>query len=66
MSEALTVTAPGLARDLVIAAVHSTIVDVPMVRRHKLPQTSVTAQSYVIAEPHGPVASRGRHPSAVT
>src|SRR6185437_3547297 len=37
-------------RDLGIASVHSTIVDVPTVRRHKLSQTSVTAQSYVIVE----------------
>jgi len=36
--------------DLAIAAVRSTIVDVPTVRRHKLSQTSVTAQSYVIVE----------------
>src|SRR6476660_8263967 len=35
-------------RDLAIASVHSTIVDVPTVRQHKLSQTSVTAQSYVI------------------
>src|SRR3954467_13405420 len=34
----------------VIAAVRSTIVDVPTVRRHKLSQTSVTAQSYVIVQ----------------
>jgi muconate cycloisomerase len=37
-------------RDLGIASVHSTIVDVPTVRRHKLSQTSVTAQSYVIVQ----------------
>ena len=35
-------------KDLAIASVQSTIVDVPTVRRHKLSQTSVTAQSYVI------------------
>lgn len=40
----------ALARDLAIAAVRSTIVDVPTVRRHKLSQTSVTAQSYVIVQ----------------
>ena len=45
MSEAVTVTAAGLARDLVIAAIRSTIVDVPMMPRHKLSQMSVTAQS---------------------
>jgi len=39
-----------LARDLVIAEVRGTIVDVPTVRRHKLSQTSVTAQSYVIVQ----------------
>lgn len=36
------------AGDLAIASVESTIVDVPTVRRHKLSQTSVTAQSYVL------------------
>ncbi|MBV8704453.1 MAG: mandelate racemase [Acetobacteraceae bacterium] len=36
--------------DLAIAAVRTTIVDVPTVRRHKLSQTSVTAQSYVIVQ----------------
>src|SRR4051795_7046918 len=40
----------SLARDLAIASVRSTIVDVPTVRRHKLSQTSVTAQSYVIVQ----------------
>ena len=38
----------GLARDLAVASVTSTIVDVPTVRRHKLSQTSVAAQSYVL------------------
>lgn len=38
----------GLARDLAVASVRNTIVDVPTVRRHKLSQTSVTAQSYVL------------------
>src|SRR3954452_12678185 len=38
----------SLARDLAVASVHSTIVDVPTVRQHKLSQTSVTAQSYVL------------------
>ena len=41
---------PDLRRDLAVASVRSTIVDVPTVRRHKLSQTSVTAQSYVIVE----------------
>lgn len=46
-----TITVPAdLRRDLAIASVQSTIVDVPTVRRHKLSQTSVTAQSYVIVE----------------
>src|SRR3954454_22331210 len=40
----------SLARDLAVASVHSTIVDVPTVRQHKLSQTSVTAQSYVIVQ----------------
>ena len=45
------ITIPAdLRRDLAIAAVRSTIVDVPTVRRHKLSQTSVTAQNYVIVE----------------
>ena len=34
--------------DLAVAAVASTIVDVPTVRRHKLAQTEVAAQSYVL------------------
>ncbi len=42
--------AADLARDLLVAEVRSTIVDVPTVRQHKLSQTSVTAQSYVIAQ----------------
>jgi muconate cycloisomerase len=45
------ITAPAdLRRDLAIASVRSTIVDVPTVRRHKLSSLSVTAQSYVIVE----------------
>jgi muconate cycloisomerase len=39
-----------LARDLAIEAIASTMVDVPTVRRHKLSNTSVTAQSYVIVQ----------------
>ena len=38
----------AMARDLTINSISSTIVDVPTVRRHKLSQTSVTAQSYVL------------------
>jgi muconate cycloisomerase len=34
--------------DLVIARIESTIVDVPTIRQHKLSNTSVTAQNYVI------------------
>ena len=37
-------------RDHAIADITSTIVDVPTVRKHKLSQTSVTAQSYVIVQ----------------
>lgn len=40
--------AKGIGRDLSIYAIASVIVDVPTVRKHKLSQTSVTAQSYVI------------------
>jgi muconate cycloisomerase len=40
----------GLQRDFAIASIHSTIVDVPTVRRHELSSLSVTAQSYVIVE----------------
>jgi muconate cycloisomerase len=39
-----------LRRDLSVIEVRATIVDVPTVRRHKLSQLSVTAQSYVIVE----------------
>jgi muconate cycloisomerase len=41
---------PGLQRDFAIASIHTTIVDVPTVRRHELSSLSVTAQSYVIVE----------------
>lgn len=37
-----------LTRDVAIVSIESTIVDVPTVRQHKLSQTSVTAQSYVL------------------
>ena len=40
----------GLARDLAVASITSTIVDVPTVRRHKLSNTSVSAQNYVIVQ----------------
>jgi muconate cycloisomerase len=39
-----------LRRDLAIASIRSTIVDVPARRRHKLSSLTVTAQSYVIVE----------------
>ena len=45
-----TLQTEALARDFAIQAVTSAIVDVPTVRRHKLSQTSVTAQSYVIVQ----------------
>ena len=48
MPDSLHRTAADVARDLAVASVRSTIVDVPTVRRHKLSQTSVTAQSYVL------------------
>ena len=37
-------------RDLAVAAIDSTIVDVPTIRRHKLSSLSVSAQSYVIVK----------------
>ena len=48
MPDSLPPDTRGMARDLAIAGVQSTIVDVPTVRRHKLSNTSVTAQSYVL------------------
>jgi muconate cycloisomerase len=39
-----------LGHDFTVVSLESTIVDVPTVRRHKLSQTSVTAQSYVIVQ----------------
>lgn len=50
MTDSLAGAPPDLCRDLAIEAITTTIVDVPTVRRHKLSQTSVTAQSYVIVE----------------
>ena len=44
-------TAPTVSagtRELNVRKLTSTIVDVPTVRKHKLSQTSVTAQNYVI------------------
>ena len=46
-----TLTIPAdLRRDTAVAEIRSTIVDVPTVRGHKLSQTSITAQSYVVVE----------------
>jgi muconate cycloisomerase len=39
-----------LGRDLAVAELRATIVDVPTVRRHKLSNLAVSAQSYVIVE----------------
>ncbi|HEX2941132.1 MAG TPA: muconate/chloromuconate family cycloisomerase [Rhodopila sp.] len=50
MPDSVITVPPDLRRDLTIEAVTATIVDVPTVRQHKLSQTSVTAQSYVIVE----------------
>jgi len=50
MPDSLLAVPGDLARDMAIASVTSTIVDVPTVRRHKLSNTSVTAQSYVIVQ----------------
>ena len=45
------ITLPGdVTSDFNVEAVRTTIVDVPTVRRHKLSQLSVAAQSYVIVE----------------
>lgn len=50
MPDSLAPDATGLARDLAVAEIRSTIVDVPTRRRHKLSSLSVTAQSYVVVE----------------
>ncbi len=50
MPDPLSLVPAGLQRDLAIASIRSTIVDVPTVRRHELSSLSVTAQSYVIVE----------------
>src|SRR3954470_24594785 len=42
--------APDLARDLAVESIRATIVEVPTIRKHKLSQTSVTAQAYVIVQ----------------
>src|SRR5689334_13535814 len=50
MPDTIATVPTDLRRDLAVAAIRSTIVDVPTVRRHKLSSLSVTAQSYVIVE----------------
>ena len=50
MPDTLPAVSAGVQRDFAIASIHSTIVDVPTVRQHKLSSLSVTAQSYVIVE----------------
>ena len=50
MPDSLPPSAGVLARDLAVSSVECTVVDVPTVRRHKLSNTSVTAQSYVIVQ----------------
>jgi len=50
MPDSLPVDTSHLARDLAIRSAKSTIVDVPTVRKHKLSQTSVTAQNYVLVQ----------------
>jgi muconate cycloisomerase len=50
MPDSLASVAAGVQRDFAIAAIRSTLVDVPTVRRHELSSLSVTAQSYVIVE----------------
>ncbi|OWJ64494.1 muconate/chloromuconate family cycloisomerase [Inquilinus limosus] len=50
MPDTLALPAGDLARDLAVAEIRSTIVDVPTRRRHKLSSLSVTAQSYVVVE----------------
>jgi len=50
MPDSLLVDTSHFARDLAIDSITSTIVDVPTVRKHKLSQTSVTAQNYVLVQ----------------
>ncbi len=50
MTDSVIAVPSDLRRDLTVEVITSTIVDVPTVRQHKLSQTSVTAQSYVIVE----------------
>jgi muconate cycloisomerase len=48
MPDTLSNMTAGLARDTAIASISAVIVDVPTVRGHKLSNTAVTAQNYVI------------------
>jgi muconate cycloisomerase len=48
MPDTLMNVAADLGADMVIAAIQAMIVDVPTVRRHKLSNTAVAAQNYVI------------------
>ena len=48
MPDSLSNLAAGLTRDMSIASITATIVDMPTIRRHKLSNTAVTAQNYVI------------------
>ena len=50
MPDTLLQVPADLKRDLSVASITATIVDVPTVRRHKLSSLSVTAQSYVIVQ----------------
>jgi len=50
MPDTLPLVTPDMVSDFAITAIRSTIADVPTVRQHKLSQTSVTAQSYVIVQ----------------
>ena len=50
MPDSLGSVVEPLSRDFTIADVQATIVDVPTVRKHKLSNTSVSAQNYVIVQ----------------
>src|SRR3954470_14220492 len=50
MPDTLPSVSSDLSRDLAVREVRSTIVDVPTVRKHKLSNTSVTSQNYVVVQ----------------
>src|SRR4051794_22609153 len=50
MLDTLPSVSSDLSRDLVVREVRSAIVDVPTVRKHKLSNTSVTSQNYVLVQ----------------